>query len=152
RDVSSPNLGIRFGPGWFAPDRYENETWRWAANNAVLTIDHRPDLPGVIALELEPGPGVGNDPFRLEVRDAVNGVVAAGVVRERQLVCFRLPDGPDGPRRYTLHVPDGDRPTPNDWRTLNHRLFDCQRVENWDETTDGHNFQVRPTPADLHGI
>lgn len=150
-DIVSENLGIRPGRGWYAPERADGEIFRWAAQDALLHVDVKPGWPRVLSLEIEPGPGVGYRPFVLEVRTAVGDVIARGTVSRRELVVFPLPDSDSSAACYVLHVCAGGRPTPNDWRILNFRVFDCQRVEDWTEPTDGQ-FRLRPVPAVPRGV
>jgi hypothetical protein len=131
-DVVSANLGIRFGRGWYPPENNNGEVSRWAADRAELIVRHDGTLPRTLCLELEPGPGVGQEPFPLAVRAEDGSLVASGTVRERQLVSFRLPEPAAAVERFVLQVPGGGgQPMPNDWRVMNYRVFDCQRVEDW---------------------
>jgi hypothetical protein len=106
-------------------------------------------------MEIEPGPGVNHRPFLLQVRDQQDRIVAHGTVAERQIISFRLPEAAQAVERYILHVVDGDRPTPNDWRILNFRVFDCQRVEDWQDESEapaGGNLAIRSVPAELRSV
>ena len=150
-DIVSPNLGIRPGSGWYAPETPNGETFRWASAEAMLDVDTRPDLPRMLCLEIEPGPGVGCQPFELEVRTTANELLARGTVRKRELIAFPLPDKAAGTVRCVLRVRAGGRPTANDWRILNFRVYDCQRVENW-ETPQQGEFTTRPIPTAQRGI
>jgi len=145
-DIVSPHLGIRPGRGWYAPETANGETFRWAAADAILHVDQRPDLPRLLCLEVEPGPGVGYQPFELEVRSATDEIVARGTVRKRELVAFAVPENAGPAARYVLRAARGGRPTANDWRILNFRVYDVQRVEDWDTPAAGQ-LQTRPVPA-----
>lgn len=152
-DIASACQGIRFGPGWYAPESSCGEPFRWAADPAVLIVQNDGQLPRTIALEIEPGPGVGQQPFCLEVRDERGGLIARGTIEKRQRVTFRLLAEKAAVERLFLRTPEGGGPTLNDWRILNFRVFDCQRVENWHDEKSGDeddtNFRVsasRPGP------
>ncbi len=114
--------GLAVGPNWYRVETDGRWRFRWVRNDAELRLGAgRREL----MLDVEPGPGFGGQPCPLEVRDEAGGVVAAAVLRGREMVRVRLAeDLPDG-AVLRLHVEGGDRTIPTDRRVLNFRVFGC---------------------------
>ena len=81
-----------------------------------------------LTFELEPGPGVGRQPFILQIRDAADTVVAETIVAQRLRLELQLPGGN---RRvaFRFHVPMGGAPKADDPRIMNFRVFSCKWAE-----------------------
>lgn len=128
-DVVSADSHIYLGENWYPPERWEHEFYRWAGNDAVVHVQvpSRPPQvePQALSLVMEPGPGVGNQPFELEVRDVDGKSVARGVVDGRQRVSLMLPLRSGRIECFTFHVKNGGQAVPFDARTLNYRIFFC---------------------------
>jgi SAM-dependent methyltransferase len=129
--VQIQNDAIATGQGWYPIEYYNRETFRWVANDAELII-HRPSASRrTLSLEMEPGPGVGSQPFTLQVLDEQGRVAATAEVKGRQVVNVALPISQGQTAVFRLHIEGGGLPTPNDPRTLNFRIFrfgwsDCE--------------------------
>jgi hypothetical protein len=115
-DIVPLGSGLRLGSGWYPLETYAGETFRWVNNDAELSVE--PAAAGTLALELEPGPGLGTRPFDLQVLDASGHAVETVPVSHRQMVRVHLRTG-----TYRLHVGGGGQPCPGDWRILNVRVF-----------------------------
>ena len=126
-DIAEQDSGIHFGDGWYAIEQYSpKERFRWVDNDAEVVVDLPSDPPPPLIFDLEPGPGVGCQPFRLQVHDAAGTVMAETIVAQRLRLELQLPGGS---RRITfrLHVPMGGAPKSDDPRIMNFRVFSC----NW---------------------
>lgn len=131
-DVANP-AELRLGPGWHPVERDRGEMFRWAGDDAVLyvpvfaAVDHR------LTLELEPGPGVGSQPFALEVYDGAGELLASFAVRGRQTLDLTLAASLPVMHRLRLHVVGGGARTPGDERVLDYRAF---RIALWPQRVD----------------
>ena len=126
-DIAAQNSGIYFGDGWYAIEQYSpEEKFRWVDNDARVVVDLPSDPAPPLIVDLEPGPGVGRQPFKLEVRDAAGNLVAETIVSQRLRLELQLPGGN---RRiaFSFHVPTGGAPTSDNPRIMNFRVFSC----NW---------------------
>jgi len=127
QDIARPDSGVVFGKGWFPVERHSREeVFRWVADDAELLVRIPSNPPPVLSFDMEAGPGVGRQPFRLQLLEGETGEVKAEAdVEERARVTVRFPH--DGPslRRLRFRVIGGGRPVENDPRILNFRVFEC---------------------------
>lgn len=114
---------ITTGQGWYPVEYYRQETFRWVANNAELIIHAPTGTRRTLSLEIEPGPGVGLQPFTLQVLDQKGETAATAEVRGREVVKVTLPISQGEAAAFRLHIEGGGLPTPNDPRILNFRVF-----------------------------
>ncbi len=117
-DVLAPEVGAKLGPGWYPLETFNGETFRWAGNDAKITID----VPGTaknLLLELEPGPGVNSKPFVLRVLNDAGVQVTEAEVKTRRVVAIPL----DGASSLTLHAEGGGKKIGSDDRIMNFRVF-----------------------------
>ncbi len=77
----------------------------------------------MLSLEIEPGPGVGSQPFTLQVLDEKGQTAATAEVKGREVVHVTLPIIAGQAAAFRLHIEGGGLPTPNDPRILNFRVF-----------------------------
>jgi hypothetical protein len=126
QDIALPESGILFGHGWFPVERWsQQEVFRWVADDAELLVWVPRGPAPLLVLELEAGPGVGWQPFRLQLLGQTGQVEAETEVEARAMVTIQIPaDGPPE-RRLRLRVLDGGLPADNDPRVLNFRVFQC---------------------------
>jgi hypothetical protein len=118
--------GLRVGDHWYPLEEFGGLRFRWVNNDAELCVGLKAVGDRGLLLDLEPGPGLGGEPCRLSVRDRRGGVLATACVRGRETVRLPLPAAPGPGAKLYLHVEGGGRPTPNDPRRLNFRVFDCR--------------------------
>lgn len=117
----SPDMAL--GRGWYPVETFAGSQFRWASNDAELLVVALQPVRHALAFTLEPGPGVGLKPFKLQVKEGGKELVSVDV-RGKQPVRVELP--PAGPKVYrvVLHVEGGGRTITNDARVLNFRVFD----------------------------
>jgi hypothetical protein len=143
-DISAPESGVYFGAGWFEVETYTTERFRWIRDEAEVFLKV-PEGGGVLALDLEPGPGVGTLPQRLLVLADSGNTIAELRIMGRSVVRFSIPRPADGkPVRIRFCVPEGGRPVPNDTRIMNFRFFRCD----W-AVAVAASAEVRPLGATL---
>jgi hypothetical protein len=129
-DIATPELGLRFGRGWHGFERWDGEPFRWVGNDAGLAITLPNAAAPVLRLEIEPGPGVENRPFWLQVRDTVGRTLARGFIGGRQFIDLTLPLIAGQTHYFQLHTEGGGRPIPNSPRILNFRVLHFAWVDN----------------------
>lgn len=126
QDVFQRGSGIRAGLGWYPLEYCFGEGFRWVRKDAALIIHAPEGERRKLILQIEPGPGVNNDAFKLLVLDAA-GVVASSALVQRgpQLLELDIPYKPGQTEQFILTLEGGDRPTANDARILNFRVSWC---------------------------
>ncbi len=115
-------LGL--GAGWHEPEQQDGERFRWAGEDAEITVANPSGRMRALELELEPGPGVGGGAYELALVDGRETTLARARGprgRHRVRLALRLPAGPSSSVR--LRASPGGRPSPGDHRILNVRLF-----------------------------
>jgi len=126
KDVVQAGSGISLGPGWYPIEHFLEESFRWAENDAELIVCTPRTPPGRLALQIEPGPGVGNKSFELLVHDGAGELVTQAFVEKLRYLELDLPLRPERTHVFSLSVRDGGMPCPNgDPRVLNFRVFWC---------------------------
>lgn len=126
QDVFQRGSGIRPGLGWYPLEYCFWERFRWVRKDAALIIHAPEGERRKLLLQIEPGPGVNNDPFELLVRNASGAIVSSVLVqRGPQLLEMEIPYQPGQTEQFVLTLEGGDRPTPNDPRILNFRISWC---------------------------
>ena len=122
-NLSIQNDAITIGQGWYPVESYMQQTFRWVANDAQLIIRTPTGTRRTMSLDIEPGPGVGLQPFTLHVLDEQGRTAAVAEVKGREIVQITLPIIQGQEAVFRLHVEGGGLPTPNDPRILNFRVF-----------------------------
>ncbi|MEO7142856.1 MAG: hypothetical protein ABI165_05065, partial [Bryobacteraceae bacterium] len=117
------DAGITLGTGWYPLETFQGETFRWVNNDAAFMIRTRKPGAAKLALELEPGPGMGGKPLLLKIFDAAGRQVQSVTAGKRQTVELYLPAAPGKSVAFRFHVDGGGRATPGDPRILNFRVF-----------------------------
>jgi hypothetical protein len=121
-DIAPPGQGILFGRGWYAIEKYvRQEPFRWAGPRAEILLGDAEGRSAALDLELEPGPGTGGQPARIEVSDDKGNRLAAFSLAVRSRLTVPLPA--PAPRRVLLETRNGGAATPGDPRELNFRVF-----------------------------
>jgi hypothetical protein len=118
-----PADGVLLGRGWYTLESPSQQRFRWVANDAELVVTSPRGTKRMVELEVEPGPGVGSQPFVLQVLDSEGQAVASIDVHGRGVVRAAVPTRAGTTSIVRLHVVGGGLPTPNDPRTLNFRVF-----------------------------
>ena len=122
-DVYRQGDPVALGSGWYPPESYRGEDFRWVNNDAQLNIAQLLPRSYAVSLAIEPGPGVGLKPFELKVLDADGDPIASLQVLGRQTVSFDVPPGPPKVHQFTLHLDGGGKSALRDERILNFRVF-----------------------------
>jgi hypothetical protein len=114
------DTAIAIGDGWHPIEHYQNDTFRWANNNAKFAVK----AAGVkrIAIDVAPGPGLGGKPLVLKIFDSAGHQVQAAQIKSRQVINFYPPDG-GKPGTFLLHADGGGKAATGDPRILNFRVF-----------------------------
>jgi len=126
-DITSADSGIHFGSGWFSAERWgDGAPFRWIADEAEIQLAKAPAGGGVLALELECGPGIDRDGATLKVRDGWGSMVVEFGIKGRTKLELVVPArvGP-GAQSFRFEVEGGGQPVPGDPRILNFRVFRC---------------------------
>jgi hypothetical protein len=119
RDIVDPAGHVTLGDRWHPAELEQGIPLRWVTNDAELALDSHTAGPVTLCLKIEPGPGLNGKPLTLQV--LTGGVVVQTVnVPLKQVVKLTLPDGE---KRFRLHTMSENKPTPNDPRILNFRVF-----------------------------
>ena len=122
-DIFKPSDGLELGAGWYPLETFGGATFRWVNNDAEIRVPAS-GAKGQLSLEVEPGPGLGSQPFDLQVLDETGHTIAQTSVKGRETVQVTLPIPlSQKPAVFRLHVEGGGLPTPNDPRILNFRVF-----------------------------
>jgi hypothetical protein len=119
-DVISSLSGFRIRAGWYPLEEYGGSTFRWVNDDASVEVSSR---AAELVLEVEPGPGVGKQPFTLKATDSKGAVLASFFVSARERVVIPLPRDEPTPYVIKLRVEGGGRATLGDSRILNFRVF-----------------------------
>jgi len=125
-DVIAADSVMRLGQGWYALETQNGQPFRWVNNQAELVINRPVGSQQSLNLELEPGPGLGSQPFQLEVLDQAGKVVATGRAEGRKTLLLDLPTTPGQPNLFRLQVKSDNKTAPNDPRILNFRVFNIK--------------------------
>jgi len=121
-DVTSPDDGVFLASGWYPTEHLGGDTFHWATNDAELVAC--PDASHhAVAMEVEPGPGLGDKKMTMYVTSSshVQQVVS---VPDRRVVRLVVP-GSD-PQTLRIHVPSPNKKTAHDPRALNFRIFSAK--------------------------
>ncbi|MBL8798312.1 MAG: hypothetical protein JNM56_30740 [Planctomycetia bacterium] len=122
-DLASADLGLRFGAGWYPPERCNGSHYRWARNDAAILVRSESASEWTAHFAMEPGPGLNRVPFMLEVRDGLERTAARAVVTGDRLIALTLPLRPGRTSKFTFHTTGGGQATPDDERILDFRVF-----------------------------
>ena len=123
QDIVAPEAGIHFGAGWFPVERYDAaECFRYMERDAEAVADTPPG-GGILAMDVEPGPGLGEPPYILQVVDEDGAQVAEWTIEGRATLKLAVPPAPGGRRRLRVIAPGGLYPIVHDPRILGFRFF-----------------------------
>lgn len=123
RDVVPLDGSLAMGANWFPRELSGTEPFRWVDNDAELVIRESGDT--ILSLDVEPGPGVGNERFLLEIRSTAGALLGSALVERRGVVSVPLRNGFEK-RSVILHTDYGGIRIASDLRALNFRVFRCQ--------------------------
>ena len=123
-DVVTEGTGILFGKGWYPPESYGGEKFRWMQPFAEV-IFRRPGgkLPRLF-IDLEAGPSAGG-PLRLDAASQDGRTLATATIEGRCRIALAIPAEIESARIY-LRVAGGNVPLGTDLRFLNLRVFSLE--------------------------
>lgn len=124
-----PTDGLFVGHGWHPVELFDGEVFRWVTNDADVVVTAPTGRERRLLLELEPGPGLGSQPFTLRVLDEHTRPVATLPVSGREVVSIRLPLANGDREVFRLTTDGGGQHVEGDPRILNFRVLSFQ----WDE-------------------
>jgi hypothetical protein len=119
-DISQSAIGI--ADHWYPFESFEGKTFRWVNNNARFSVPLLARQSGVLAIDVEPGPGMGGKPLELSLAMPNGSKKVLGAVTERKKIFASL-ELPAGANYLTLQCVGGGSPVAGDSRTLNFRIF-----------------------------
>ncbi|MGA3188292.1 MAG: hypothetical protein ABSF22_14395 [Bryobacteraceae bacterium] len=130
-DVASRDGNLTLGAGWFARELVGSTPFRWIDNNAEIYI-HGSDPKRVLAIDMEPGPGVKMAATTLDVLDDEGSKVFSMRLAGRRVVSIPVPDrglGQSGPVRLRLRFSGAGSRLAVDPRPLNAQVRRCALYE-----------------------
>jgi hypothetical protein len=139
-DIVAPGDGIRFGKGWYAVEMYDDERFRWIAEEAEIVIT-RPGGSRVL-IDADNGPSTCGAGVGIEIVSTDGAVLGSGTVKGRThlLIDVTKSIAPG----FRLRVLGGGVPLTRDLRMLNVRVFGLQ----WEPASGKARMEVvRVGPA-----
>lgn len=118
-----PVHGLFLGRGWHDLEQEPRGPFRWVNTDAEIVITRPGDVAARLALEAESGPGMGVQPFELQLCDEEGIRVGAAVVSRRHDIYFDVPPLRGEGAVFRLVAPSGGLTIPSDPRVLNFRVF-----------------------------
>ncbi len=119
-EIAQPPISI--GQHWYPYEKFGGQTFRWVENDAGFSIPAPRQQSGELAIDLEPGPGMGGKPLALRLMLPNGGTRVLAAVTGRQTL--RVPLTLDrGVNRLSLRCVGGGMAIPSDPRKLNFRVF-----------------------------
>jgi hypothetical protein len=110
---------VQFGNGWWPPENYNGEHFRWASDGAEIIVSGQ-CRDRKVSLELETGPAHGSSPAIFSVSDGSGKVIGmTKMSAPRQRVGFSVP----GPGVYKLATGSERHQIPGDNRILDFRVL-----------------------------
>lgn len=119
-DIGGPNVSI--ADGWYAPEFFHSEVFRWVDNNANFVVRSPRAGHGSLHLLFERGPGMGKTPLRLTVTDGHGHAVHLPPVGGRAAINVPV-DFEAGINRFRLSTAGGGAHIKGDRRILNFRVI-----------------------------
>ena len=113
---------VDFGSGWYPLETFGGQTFRWANNDARITVRARNSKQNKLAVDVEPGPGEAGHAAVLHLQDDAGHDLGSVTLTKRQQATFSVPPGA-GARTYVLHIEGGGASIPSDPRILDFRVF-----------------------------
>lgn len=128
RDIAAKDGSLMLGSGWFRCEFAGSKPFRWFNNDAEISIQHS-DSGRVLALDIEPGPGVKMGPTTLDVLDDDDAKVVSVRLANRRVVNIPMPPPNGHPVRLRLRVSNAGHRSSRDPRPLNARVMRCGLYE-----------------------
>lgn len=124
KDIAAKDGSLVLGSGWFWREFDGSKPFRWFDNDAEISIQNT-EAGQVLALDIEPGPGVKMGPTTLDVLDDDDTKVVSVRLANRRVVNIPVPPPNGHPVRLRLRVSDAGHRLSRDPRPLNARVMRC---------------------------
>jgi hypothetical protein len=125
KNLSIPDSGAVFlESGWFSIESTDRETFRWAHDGAEILVAS--SHPGILSLDLQPGPTLAAARPAFAVHSANTTVVRALAANSRSRIDILITPEASGREMVKLNVDSPRRAIPRDWRELDFRVFAIQ--------------------------
>jgi glycosyltransferase involved in cell wall biosynthesis len=128
-DIAAKDGSLGLGKGWYWKEMDGSKPFRWFNNDAEISIQPNGDSKRVLALDIEPGPGVNMGPTTLDVLTDEGSKVLSVRLANRRVVNIPVPDHNGLPVHLRLHVSDTGHRRTSDSRQLNARVLRCGLYE-----------------------
>lgn len=115
---------VLLGSSWYDPEKMGDRSFRWIGGDARFNVAQLTKAPYTLYLDVEPGPGVGSQPFSLGVYEGSKKLATLKVTGLTNLK-LDLGSGKACVRELTLRAEGGGKSitAPNDTRRLDYRVF-----------------------------
>lgn len=128
--VATPDIvtqsDVRLGKNWGAIEQFGGQTFRWVDNDAEITIDASVPGPKNLLLDLSAGPAVESpSDFAITLQDLSGTAAQTRHIKAIGSASFTVPLH-KGSNTFRLHVASTGRPTKDDKRILDFRVFRIQ--------------------------
>jgi hypothetical protein len=128
-DVAAKDGSLLLGAGWFSRELDGTRPFRWFDNDAEISIQPWSHAKRILAIDIEPGPGVKMGPTTLDVLDEGGAKIFSVRLTGRRLVNIPVPHHNGLPVRLRLHVSNTGHRVAGDPRPLNARVLRCGLFE-----------------------
>jgi GT2 family glycosyltransferase len=128
-DIAAKDGSVALGKGWFWKEMDGKKPFRWFNNDAEISIQPYSDATRVLAIDIEPGPGVNMGPTTLDVLDDAESKILTVRLTNRRVVNIPVPHPNGVPVRFRLRVSDTGHKRSSDPRPLNARVLRCGLYE-----------------------
>ena len=128
-DIATKDGSLGLGKGWFWKEMDGSKPFRWFNNDAEISIQPYIESARVLAVDIEPGPGVNMGPTTLDVLDDAGEKLLSVRLTNRRVVNIPVPNHNGLPIGLRLHVSDTGYRASSDPRPLNARVLGCGLFE-----------------------
>ena len=112
---------VALGLGWFPPETFAGETFRWISHKAELAV--MPNQPIRLSITAEPGPSLDGQLCTLRVTDRTGSLLDKLTVPGRGTIELSLPPQKSSSLPLTMEITTPSKPIPGDGRILSLRIF-----------------------------
>jgi glycosyltransferase involved in cell wall biosynthesis len=128
-DIAANDGRLALGKGWFSREMDGSKPFRWFNNDAEISVQPLRESARVLAIDIEPGPGVNMGPTTLDVLDDGDAKLLSVRLARRSLVNIPVSNHNGQPIRLRLRVSDTGHRRSSDPRPLNARVLRCGLYE-----------------------
>ena len=151
-ELTTPTVpdGLFLARGWHVLEAgADGEPFRWASAQAEIAVTRPTHTHRRVRLEIEPGPGVNDAAFELQVRGRHGDLVRGAWISGRSVVACELPLDETPLQLFRLEAARGGRVFARDPRVMNFRLFGMAWSDDlsWDATSRLCEAETPPEAA-----